>query len=261
MALANFISRSIRLSKPETVAISIECCYQNTAIATSVAVTMFTDPTIRAEAVSVPLFYGFVEAIIIGVYCLWAWKMGWTKAPANEKICVVITKTYELAEDPEEIEYDTADDQHQHPDRRSTWVSQLFVPREQSSSSSTRDVALAPPDKNKPDRDRFYSADVTVATAIATPPGTPDSSLETIPQESARIAEETIQDLEAPSIVRDEHCPAIEVVVQERPVGDHHPQPPQEPDVENPVPQQQEEEKQEVELTNNDNSNNKYVEE
>ena len=36
MALANIISRSLRLSPPETVAISIECCYQNTGIATSV---------------------------------------------------------------------------------------------------------------------------------------------------------------------------------------------------------------------------------
>ena len=30
IALANIISRSLRLSPPETVAISIECCYQNT---------------------------------------------------------------------------------------------------------------------------------------------------------------------------------------------------------------------------------------
>ena len=86
MALANLISRSIRLSHPEVVAISIECCYQNTAIATSVAVTMFSDPTQQAEAVSVPLVYGIVEAIIIGIYCVWAWKAGWTKAPADEKV-------------------------------------------------------------------------------------------------------------------------------------------------------------------------------
>jgi predicted Na+-dependent transporter len=35
MALANIFSRSFRLTRPECVAISIECCYQNTAIATS----------------------------------------------------------------------------------------------------------------------------------------------------------------------------------------------------------------------------------
>ena len=32
IALANIISRSLRLSPPETVAISIECCYQNTYV-------------------------------------------------------------------------------------------------------------------------------------------------------------------------------------------------------------------------------------
>ena len=86
ISLANLISRSFKLSHPEVVAISIECCYQNTAIGTSVAVTMFSDPTQRAEAVSVPLIYGLVEAIIISIYCIWAWKSGWTKAPADEKV-------------------------------------------------------------------------------------------------------------------------------------------------------------------------------
>jgi predicted Na+-dependent transporter len=33
IALANVLSRSLRLSHPETVAISIECCYQNTYVA------------------------------------------------------------------------------------------------------------------------------------------------------------------------------------------------------------------------------------
>ena len=89
MAVANIVARSFSLPYPEIVAISIECCYQNTAIATSVAVTMFSDPTERAEAVSVPLFYGFIEAIIIGIYCIWAWKAGWTKAPRDEKVGTV----------------------------------------------------------------------------------------------------------------------------------------------------------------------------
>lgn len=86
MVLANLISRSFRLSFPEVVAISIECCYQNTAIGTSVAVTMFSDPTEQAQAVSVPLVYGMVEAILICLYCIWAWKAGWTKAPPDEKV-------------------------------------------------------------------------------------------------------------------------------------------------------------------------------
>lgn len=99
IALSNVISRSVNLSPPETVAISIECCYQNTGIATSVAITMFSDPHDRAQAVAVPLFYGIVEAVVIGFYCVYAWKAGWTKAPADEKLCVVVSKTYEISED------------------------------------------------------------------------------------------------------------------------------------------------------------------
>mmetsp|Transcript_19317 Transcript_19317/g.39170 ORF Transcript_19317/g.39170 Transcript_19317/m.39170 type:complete len:452 (-) Transcript_19317:112-1467(-) len=101
IALANIISRSLRLSPPETVAISIECCYQNTGIATSVAISMYDDVEERAQAVAVPIFYGIVEAVAIGLYCVWAWKVGWTKAPADEKFCTVITKSYEINHDEE----------------------------------------------------------------------------------------------------------------------------------------------------------------
>lgn len=93
--IANIISRCCRLSKPECVSISVECCYQNTGIATSVAVTMFSNPEERAQALAVPLFYGLVEAVAIGLYCVSAWKSGWTKAPANEHFCFVVSNTYE----------------------------------------------------------------------------------------------------------------------------------------------------------------------
>jgi hypothetical protein len=86
------------LSPPETVAISIECCYQNTGIATSVAITMFDNVEERAQAVAVPLFYGIIEAVVIGIYCIWAWKVGWTKAPKDENLCLVIARTYEIDE-------------------------------------------------------------------------------------------------------------------------------------------------------------------
>ena len=74
---------------------------KNVAIATSVAASVFTG-TERTEAVSVPLFYGIVEAVLIGIYCVFAWKMGWTKAPADEKFCIVIAKTYEVPDFDEE---------------------------------------------------------------------------------------------------------------------------------------------------------------
>ena len=60
---------------------------------------MFDDDQERAQAVAVPLFYGLVEAVVIGIYCVWAWKVGWTKAPADENICTVVTKSYEINHD------------------------------------------------------------------------------------------------------------------------------------------------------------------
>lgn len=88
-------------------AVAVECCYQNTGIATSVAITMFQGDDL-ATAVGVPLFYGICEAVILAIYCLGAWKAGWTKAPHDENICVVIATSYEVREatlaDPEAIE-------------------------------------------------------------------------------------------------------------------------------------------------------------
>lgn len=183
MTLANIISRSVRLSPPEVVAISIECCYQNTAIATSVALTMFTDPNERAEAVSVPLFYGIIEAIIIGIYCVWAWKVGWTKAPADEKLCVVITTTYEVDADPEE-------ENIWEGDLPAGWFPRLFVPREIERHHTIMPLVSSSKfgDKVGDDapRDRFESADVTIATSSSTPPGTPECSMQALPRGSKR---------------------------------------------------------------------------
>jgi hypothetical protein len=75
----------------------VECCYQNVGIATSVAITMFEGPEL-SEAIAVPLYYGSVEAIILGFYCILAWKAGWTKAPATDSFCKVISNSYEVKE-------------------------------------------------------------------------------------------------------------------------------------------------------------------
>mmetsp|Transcript_20094 Transcript_20094/g.46606 ORF Transcript_20094/g.46606 Transcript_20094/m.46606 type:complete len:302 (-) Transcript_20094:73-978(-) len=98
-----------RLEKPERVAVAVECCYQNTGIATSVALTMFENNDAQlAVAVGVPLFYGICEAVLLAVYCLVCWKMGWTKAPRDENFCTVLFTTYEvkelMEEDPQAIE-------------------------------------------------------------------------------------------------------------------------------------------------------------
>lgn len=97
LSLSNVLGRILfRLNKPECVTIAIECAYQNVGIAVSVAITIFTDEQERAQALVVPLYYGLVEAIVIAIYCLWAWKLGWTKAPAKENFCVIVSNSYEV---------------------------------------------------------------------------------------------------------------------------------------------------------------------
>ena len=75
--------------------VSVECCYQNVGIATSVALTMFEGDEL-SEAMGVPFFYGVVEAVILGIYCIGAWKLGWTKAPRNAPIWKILTTSYEV---------------------------------------------------------------------------------------------------------------------------------------------------------------------
>jgi len=95
LLIANVVTTALQLKKPERVTVSIECCYQNTGIATSVALTMFQGGDL-ADALGVPLFYGLVEAVVLGIYCIIAWKCNWTKAPAKESFCTMIGTSYEI---------------------------------------------------------------------------------------------------------------------------------------------------------------------
>jgi predicted Na+-dependent transporter len=95
LIIANLVTSTIRLKKPERVTASVECCYQNVGIATSVALTMFEGDEL-SEAMGVPFFYGVVEAVILGIYCIGAWKLGWTKAPKNASIWKILTTSYEV---------------------------------------------------------------------------------------------------------------------------------------------------------------------
>ena len=85
VVVATVLATKFKLDKPERVAVAVEGCYQNTGIATSVAASMFTGPDL-AMAVSIPLLYGIFEAVILAIYCLSCWKIGWTKAPKDENV-------------------------------------------------------------------------------------------------------------------------------------------------------------------------------
>lgn len=95
LGVATILPTLLRLPKPERLTTAVECCYQNTGIATSTALSLFSGSDLQL-AMRVPTIYGFVEAISIGLYLLIFWKIGWSKAPKDEKICTIIVKSYEL---------------------------------------------------------------------------------------------------------------------------------------------------------------------
>ena len=95
LLIANIMATGFNLLKPERVTVSIECCYQNVGIATSVALTMFSGEDL-AEAMGVPFYYGLVEAFVLGLYCIGAWKAGWTKAPTHVSLWRSISTSYEI---------------------------------------------------------------------------------------------------------------------------------------------------------------------
>ena len=47
-------------------------------------------------AMAVPLFYGGMEALVLGLYCVISWKAGWTKAPSNISFWTMISTSYEV---------------------------------------------------------------------------------------------------------------------------------------------------------------------
>jgi hypothetical protein len=131
--------------------VSIEGCYQNVGIATSVALTMFEGDELSL-AMGVPFFYGVVEAVILGIYCLGAWKAGWTKAPRDAPLWKVIVTSYEvlLAErnelDEIEVKVSDSDDTKEEVSERGNVLTAYFhmpnftkVPKE-SSGLDTTDV-------------------------------------------------------------------------------------------------------------------------
>lgn len=125
--LATCLALIARLRKPEVVSVGVECCYQNVGIATSAAVAMFPDPVDKGQALCVPLFYGLMEAIVLGLYCIIGWKLGWTKAPRDEKFCRMLVTTYEVDDTERDTEHNEfvgghMDEGRQHQGRPSSDV-------------------------------------------------------------------------------------------------------------------------------------------
>ncbi len=93
--LTNIVAIIMGLEKPQAVTLSVECSYQNIAIATTAVFSIFgQNPIHLSQALAVPLFYGFVEIVFVGMYCMVVWKLGWTYAPTDASLCKVMCETY-----------------------------------------------------------------------------------------------------------------------------------------------------------------------
>jgi len=90
VTFSHMIGNYMSLQKEEIMTISIECGYQNTAIALTMAITMF-----EKSSVMVPIVYGTCQGIVIGLYCVIGWKMGWTRCSKNENVVKMLTGNYQ----------------------------------------------------------------------------------------------------------------------------------------------------------------------
>lgn len=94
LCVAIVIAKSVALENPEAVAVAIECCYQNTGLALTIALSAVPKEE-RGAASGVPIVYGMAEMAIIPIFALMSWKVGWTYAPRNENLCVVLMGNYQ----------------------------------------------------------------------------------------------------------------------------------------------------------------------
>mmetsp|Transcript_4865 Transcript_4865/g.14120 ORF Transcript_4865/g.14120 Transcript_4865/m.14120 type:complete len:388 (+) Transcript_4865:80-1243(+) len=102
LLIAFGIARVLQVKIEECVSICIECCYQNTGLAITVALTVFTDPEETARATAVPIIYAGFEIALIAIFVLASWKLGFTYAPANEPFLKCISGNYQPKTDLDE---------------------------------------------------------------------------------------------------------------------------------------------------------------
>jgi len=79
------------ISPAARTTLAIETCFQNTAI----AITVAEQNPQYCEAQAIPLLYGAAEIVFISAFALTAWQMGWTYAPATDTLFKVLLGDYQ----------------------------------------------------------------------------------------------------------------------------------------------------------------------
>jgi len=82
------------LTKPEAVAVTVETVYQNTGLALSIVLATF-DEEHRSTAAGVPIYYSVVQVVVLPLFMLVSWKLGFTYAPSSDRLHKVLLRNYQ----------------------------------------------------------------------------------------------------------------------------------------------------------------------
>jgi len=128
LCLSFTLSRLLRLPPPEATTVAIECVYQNTAMALSIALSAFPQSD-AGMAASVTLVYGLAEICFIACFALCAWQLGQTYAPRTDGFCTVLLGNYQPQDTPPDSTANTEAADHsssgtldQPESTRSSWL-------------------------------------------------------------------------------------------------------------------------------------------
>jgi hypothetical protein len=142
LAISLAFSFMCGLPKPQCLSVTIETCYQNTAIPLAVILSSFSNDDVAlceslgvyaggsyggggsdggdkggggkrsaacdvvGIAAGVPTFYQVVQILALGVVCIAGWKAGWTYAPPEHAMWKVLARNYQPGTADEEDEAD-----------------------------------------------------------------------------------------------------------------------------------------------------------
>ena len=119
-------AKACGLPKPHSLSVTIETCYQNTAIPLAVILSSFSnrDGAVRSRgagrrggvadgtcdvvgvAAGVPTFYQVTQVTCLAIVCVVGWKAGWTYAPPNHALYRVLSRNYQPATADEDVRAD-----------------------------------------------------------------------------------------------------------------------------------------------------------
>ena len=85
------------MAQPECVSVAIECFYQNVSIAAALAVSIFEGDKL-SDVLAICMYYGIVQFMVVIIFCIVAWKQGWTKAPKDDNLWLVLVAPYQMLE-------------------------------------------------------------------------------------------------------------------------------------------------------------------